>query len=182
VAERYIAFLRAINVGGRVVKMDRLRELLESIPLTKVETFIASGNVIFETRATDTRALEQRIKKHLHKSLGYEVETYVRSSAELLRIADHQPFDDVAPGHSLLIGFLADAPSAAACAAVAALRTNVDEFSLNGREIYWWCRTRLNETQVTGPRLAKALGMQTTFRNVTTVRRLVAKYPPLRTS
>ena len=178
-AERYIAFLRAINVGGRVVKMDRLRELLESIPLAKVETFIASGNVVFETRATNTRALEQRIEKQLHEALGYEVDTYVRSSTELARIADHEPFDAVAPGHSLLIGFLAAAPSAAACAAVAALPTDVDEFSFKGREIYWWCRTRLNETQVSGPRLAKALGMQTTFRNVTTIRRLVAKYPPL---
>lgn len=46
---RYFAFLRAINVGGHVVKMDRLRQVFESLAFSNVETFIASGNVIFES-------------------------------------------------------------------------------------------------------------------------------------
>ena len=47
---RYITFLRAINVGGHTVKMDRLREIFESLGFANVETFIASGNVVFERR------------------------------------------------------------------------------------------------------------------------------------
>lgn len=58
---RYIALLRAINVGGHTVKMDRLRTLFAQVGLANVETFIASGNVIFDTPIQDTRALEQRI-------------------------------------------------------------------------------------------------------------------------
>ena len=54
---RYVAFLRAINVGGHVVKMERLRALFEDLGFAKVETLIASGNVIFETRAEDAGAL-----------------------------------------------------------------------------------------------------------------------------
>ena len=47
---RYIAFLRAINVGGHnTVKMDFLRQLFESLGFSNVETFIASGNIVFET-------------------------------------------------------------------------------------------------------------------------------------
>jgi uncharacterized protein (DUF1697 family) len=45
---KHIAFLRAINVGGHIVKMDHLRRLFEALELAEVETFIASGNVIFE--------------------------------------------------------------------------------------------------------------------------------------
>ena len=45
--ETYVALLRGINVGGRNVKMDRLREIFESLGFSNVETFIASGNVIF---------------------------------------------------------------------------------------------------------------------------------------
>jgi len=54
---RYVAFLRAINVGGHNVKMDALRALFESMKLASVETFIASGNVIFETNRRDPAAL-----------------------------------------------------------------------------------------------------------------------------
>ena len=75
----YIAFLRAINVGGRTVKMDRLRGLFEHLGYADVETFIASGNVIFQSPAEDTRALEQQIEAHLAASLGYEVATFVRT-------------------------------------------------------------------------------------------------------
>jgi uncharacterized protein (DUF1697 family) len=182
VAERYVAFLRAINVGGRVVKMDRLRELFEAVPLSNVETFIASGNVAFESRTKDPPALEKKIEARLYKALGYDVETFIRSAGELARIADVQPFDDLTPEHSLLIGFLAVEPTAIARASTSALRTEVDDFHVNGREVYWRCRTRLTETLVSGPRLAKTLGMPTTFRNVTTIRRLIAKYPAARPS
>src|SRR4051812_29067327 len=178
-AERYVAFLRAINVGGRVVRMERLRELFEDVPLSNVETFIASGNVIFESRSANLRTLEQRIEKRLLAALGYTVDTYVRSARELPAIAAYEPFAEIAAEHSLLIGFLTEPPTDTAKAAVAALGSPVDDFHIRGREIYWSCRTRLTETMVSGPRLAKALGMQTTFRNVTTIRRLIDKYPPL---
>ncbi len=78
---RYVAFLRAINVGGHVVKMERLRGLFAELGFAKVETFIASGNVIFETRAKTAGALETKIERHLHDALGYEVTTIVRTAS-----------------------------------------------------------------------------------------------------
>ena len=59
-ATRYVAFLRAINVGGHVVKMDRLRNLFEALGFSGVRTFIASGNVLFDSAARNTGALESR--------------------------------------------------------------------------------------------------------------------------
>jgi uncharacterized protein (DUF1697 family) len=44
---KYVAFLRAINVGGHTVKMDHLRRLFEALGFTNVETFIASSDVVF---------------------------------------------------------------------------------------------------------------------------------------
>ena len=93
---RYIAFLRAINVGGHTVKMDRLRQHFESLGFANVETFIASGNVVFETTAMDTAALETRIAAALHAALGYEVATFIRTEAELSGIAEYQPFPPAA--------------------------------------------------------------------------------------
>ena len=76
---KYIAFLRSINVGGHTVKMDHLSKLFKALGFSSVETFIASGNVIFETTAKGTTILEKKIKEHLKKSLGYEVDTFLRT-------------------------------------------------------------------------------------------------------
>src|SRR5215211_2292119 len=80
---KYIAFLRAINVGGHTVKMDYLRTLFEDLGLMNVETFIASGNVIFDSPARRPKALEQKIETFLKEKFGYAVATFIRSAAEL---------------------------------------------------------------------------------------------------
>ena len=64
-----IAFLRAINVGGHNVKMESLRALFEQLGFDAVETFIASGNVVFETDAAPDTALEAAIEAHLKAAL-----------------------------------------------------------------------------------------------------------------
>ena len=65
---RYFAFLRAINVGGHLVTMDRLRGVFESLGFSKVETFIASGNVIFESTSKSANSLQAKIEKKLPES------------------------------------------------------------------------------------------------------------------
>ena len=63
---RFIAFLRAINVGrGRTVKMRSLRQVFESLGFSEVATFIASGNVVFETRTKKSQMLERKIERGL---------------------------------------------------------------------------------------------------------------------
>jgi uncharacterized protein (DUF1697 family) len=100
---KYVAFLKAINVGGHVVKMDELRELFAGLKFSGVETFIASGNVIFETKSAPDRKLEQRIEKHLEAALGYEVGTFVRSMEEIRAIGKYEPFSST--GFVLNVGF-----------------------------------------------------------------------------
>jgi uncharacterized protein (DUF1697 family) len=180
-APRLIAFLRAINVGGHVVKMDALRRIFESLGFTDVETFIASGNVIFSAPDPASRALEQRIETALREALGYAVATFIRSSAELAAIVSYEPFppaDLAGADVSLFIGFLPEPPGAAAERALAALRTPDDDFDLHGRELYWLRRGRISDSPVSGALLEKKLGLPTTLRNATTVRKLAAKYPP----
>jgi uncharacterized protein (DUF1697 family) len=178
---RYIALLRAINVGGHTVKMEKLRQLFVELEFADVETFIASGNVIFESPEMDTPALERRIEGHLRSALGYAVTTFIRTTADLAAVAAYQPFppaDLDADGTTLYIGFLPGPPSDAARARLLALDTPTDTFHLHKCELYWLCRTRLSDSPITGARLEKTLGLPTTLRNVSTVRKLAAKYPP----
>lgn len=176
---RYIAFLRGINVGGHQVKMGDLRGMFEGVGLGNVATFIASGNVIFESDDRDV-ALTKRIEGHLRDTLGYEVPTFLRTDAELARIAAHRPFPDLdgADGTSY-VGFLYRRPKAAAARAVAALSNQTDRVLVHDRELYWHIRGGLTDSTLGVPALEKALGsVPTTVRNLNTVRRLAAKYPP----
>jgi uncharacterized protein (DUF1697 family) len=172
---RYVAFLRAINVGGRVVKMDDLRQLFEGLGLANVETFIASGNVVFESRA-GRRGLERKIEQHLLDALGYDVATFVRTTDEVAEIAAFNPFglEARAPGATLYVAFLRDAPGPARRQAVAALKNPVDDFALYGPNLYWLRRNR--DSVTTGALLEKVLKAPATVRNMTTVARLAAKY------
>jgi uncharacterized protein (DUF1697 family) len=176
---KYVAFLRAINVGGHTVKMDQLRELFAALGFTNVETFIASGNVIFDSAVKNTAALEKKIEKHLLQALGYEVATFIRSTTELADIAKHKPFPDSdlnADGNVLYVGFMAAVPSDAAREKLLASATKTDDFRLRGREVFWLLRTRFSDSEFSGGKLGKILGLPATLRNATTVKKLAAKY------
>ena len=176
---KYIAFLRAINVGGHTVKMDQLRALFEELKFSNVETFIASGNVIFDTKTSDTKSLESKIEKHLKQQLGYEVLTFVRSIPELKSIVEHKAFPDKElskDGNTLYVGFLASEPEKQVKEKMASLESAIDVFHLNDREIYWLYRRDAGESKFYGALLEKSLGMKSTLRNVNTIQRLVKKY------
>ena len=172
---RCVAFLRAINVGGHVVKMADLRAIFESLRLRNVETFIASGNVIFDAPAGDTAALESVIEERLRKKLGYDVATFLRTPAELATaIATPFALDD--SGHALWVGFVKTTLAADATSRLLALATEVDAFHVAGREVYWRRAVKVGESKLTGARLERALAGPSTFRNITTVRKLAAKF------
>ena len=169
---RYIALLRAINVGSHIVKMERLRQLFEEMGFTNVETFIASGQVIFDTRAADPGKLEARIEKHLRAALGYDVATFVRTPAQLREVAGRARGDD----RTLYVCFTRATPAKTALTKLFSYNNDVDEFEVHGTEVFWYCRATLTESKFTGALLEKIIGMPATARNVNTVNRLIAKY------
>jgi len=177
--QKFIAFLRAINVGGHTVKMDDLRQLFEGLGFAKVETFIASGNVIFEAKSNNTRALQRKIENHLARALGYEVATFLRSIDDLDVINKYRPFSEAelnTQGNTLYVGFIAETPGKDAARKVEALATDVDDLKVNDREVYWLIRTSFSDSKISGALLEKTLGAKITLRNVNTVRRLLKKY------
>jgi uncharacterized protein (DUF1697 family) len=175
---RYAAFLRAINVGGHVVKMDRLRKVFETAGFDGVETFIASGNVVFESSRKNTTDLERAIELHLKKALGYPVATFVRSMPELAAIVGLEPFgrESLNAPDSVFVGLLRSAASKDAQRQVAALSNDVDTLVADGREIYWRARKGFAESTISYAVVEKLLRTEATFRNVNTIRRMAAKY------
>jgi uncharacterized protein (DUF1697 family) len=175
---RYIAFLRAINVGGHTVKMDVLRQHFEAQGFVNVETFIASGNVVFETTVKNPRTLEKKIEDRLRAALGYEVATFIRTAAELSAIAQYQSFSPVTlkTAQALNVAFLAEPLDAAAQKKLAALKTDIDDFHVQGREVYWLCRKKQSESKFSNVGLEKTIGQAATMRGINTIQKLAAKY------
>ncbi len=176
---RYVAFLRAINVGGRTVSMDRLRTIVAGVGVDRVETFIASGNVVFESRA-GAATLAPRIEGALRDALGHDVAAFLRTDAEVAAIAARAAFpaEAVARAGAQVVALLASPLSKAGVRALAGLRTDVDDFAVHGAEVYWLCRTRQSQSTFSNQVFERRVGVPATFRSVTTLQRLSAKYPP----
>jgi uncharacterized protein (DUF1697 family) len=176
---RYVAFLRAINVGrGRTVKMESLRPIFEELGLSNVTTFLASGNVVFETTARHAKPLEQRIAKSLREALGYPVAVFVRTDAELAEIANYKPFSQPMADANMQLNviLLSYTPDKEIAQKMKALQTDTDEFHVHGREIYWLRRRTPGALAYSTPPLEKTLERPFTIRSARTIRRLAVKY------
>ena len=122
--ERHVAFLRGMNLGGRRIKNEELRAEFETLGFEDVATFRASGNVIFSSSGKSEPALSGKVEAGLGDALGYEVPVFLRSCAEVARIAAAEPFDPKLVATSkgkLQVTFLAKKPAAAARRKVEAL-------------------------------------------------------------
>ena len=174
---RYIALLRGVNVGGRVIKMDQLKLVFESMSLGNVQTFIASGNVIFETPIARAAEIERVIEAGLQKAFKYTVTTFVRTPSEMIAASDQAPFTagDL-ENAGLYVTFLKTALDKGAATKIMTLRTADDDFAVVGREVYWLRRRVKERMGEPFPPLEKVIDVPGTMRSITTVRKLAAKY------
>ena len=158
--------------------MSKLRTLCEELGFSEVETFIASGNIIFSSAGSSSSALETEISAHLEKSLGYSVETFVRTMAEVTKIAERKVFrDEKNPDSKVHVAFLKTKLPANTAQALQAIATGYDEFNVDGREFYWLTRGPISESRVWTLPEVKQIKLPTcTMRNMTSVRKLVAKH------
>lgn len=176
---RYVAFLRAINVGGHTVKMTDLRASFGALGFEAVESYIASGNVIFESSDRDEGKLERAIERELEADFGYPIETFIRSIRELAEIAKCDPFGhrhSRADDHGTYVAFLGRKPTTEATQRLAALATKDDAFAVVGREAYWLRRGGIGASRFSGGLLEKTLGMPATLRGLPTITRIAGKY------
>ena len=171
---RFIAFLRAVNVGSaRRVAMGDVRTELEALGHTEVESFANSGNLVF-TATGKAADLEAGIRAALEKRFGWELTTFVRPAARLRKFMQAQPFGDIAGGHTYFALFTLDKLSAADAKRLEALSNDRDEIRVLGGDVHWLIRAKSTQTSL-GPKVWRdALpDNPTTARNTTLLARLV---------
>ncbi len=176
---RFVALLRGINVGGHRVKMERLRELFREMGYSDVDTFIASGNVIFTSSSDDVKAHGRTISSRLQGTLGYEVATFIRTPREVEAAASFESEVGASPPGSIYVIFSEAPLGDDVRSALSALESETDRFVFRGRETYWVMSGKLSESPLFGGEVTRALkGVPHTTRNITSLRKLAAKHGP----
>ena len=176
---KYIALLRGINVSGvKIIKMEDLRAMFAAMGYKNVQTYIQSGNVIFEAPKKETVKLAKDIEKGLAKALGYDVPVIVRTSEEVVGIMEKNHFKKLKAaseeGVKTYVAFLSAPLSAEQAAYLKALNSDVDTFHLDNGELYIVVNEAKGKSIFTNVFLEKKLKTPMTTRNWNTVCKLAA--------
>jgi len=101
---RYVALLRGINVGGqKLIKMEHLVRVFIAAGFRNARSYIASGNVIFDSRSADTESMVKRIERALKKEFGHEITVIVRQVSDLEKLLKLDPFAGAEAGPDLML-------------------------------------------------------------------------------
>jgi uncharacterized protein (DUF1697 family) len=170
----YVALLRAVNVGGRKVPMQDLKELFEAQGHENVVTYIQSGNVVFDAKGK-AATLARELSAAIEQAFGLRTPVVLRTRAELERVIGANPY--AAPGVAptkLHVVFLGDAPSAKAIGTLDPDRSPPDEFTVIRKEIFILAPNGVGRSRLTIDWFEKHLGTVGTNRNWNTVNKLLA--------
>lgn len=175
----HIALLRAINVGGRYVKMADLRACLTAAGLTDVETYIQTGNVRFATSTRSKARIERYVEDALADGCGFPVPAIVFTCAELSRVYDDaMALDSPLPGvPRRYVTFLKSDPPVEAVREVGTWELEGERAQVVGRAVHVWLTKSAHEARLTNARFEKTLGLATT-RDLNVVRALSQRWSP----
>ncbi|WP_379127774.1 DUF1697 domain-containing protein [Paenibacillus sp. sgz500958] len=173
----YIALLRGINVGGnKIIKMQDLKAMLQSLGYHNVRTYIQSGNVVFESAEMRVDTFQAAIEKGIKDTFGFEVSVMIRTLADLEQVVASNPFPltEQEDFKRLYVSFLASQPTEEALEKLLPYEGGPDKLKVIGREMYTLYKISVSQSDLFKVPLDKILGTSMTARNWNTVNKLVA--------
>ncbi|HTA29953.1 MAG TPA: DUF1697 domain-containing protein [Candidatus Cybelea sp.] len=174
--QTYICIIRGINVVGcKIIKMEALRRMFEALKFKNAQTYIQSGNVIFQDKKTDGEVLAKKIAKRIQADFGFDVPVMVKEPGEMKEVLRNNPFvgarqRDVAKMH---VTFLSHEPAKEGLEKIKAGNYGVDEYVIWGKAIYLFCPDGYGNTKLNNNFLESKLKVTATTRNWRTVNELV---------
>jgi uncharacterized protein (DUF1697 family) len=175
----YVALLKGINVGSsHRINMEDLRKMFESLGLSRIETYIQSGNVIFESDDKEA-SLRKKIEQGIETAFGFAAVVVLRTADELDGIIQRCPFsqeeisqaeESNSEGESLYIALLPEEPKKESVEKIKALRTAIDDIRFEGREAYILLRHSIRNSKLAV--LLQKLEGTSTVRNWKTLQNL----------
>ena len=174
----YIALLRGINVGGKnMIKMAELKRMFESLGLYHVQTYIQSGNVLFQS-GEEEDSLHAHLEEEVEKAFGISVPVVLRTTAELNAVIRNRPFtgdeiraaEALGQGESFYVAFLNSPPSPETVASVDVYKNEAEKYHIAGRDVYLLFHGSIRDSKLAAN--LYRLGAPCTTRNWRTVHKL----------
>lgn len=180
----YIAMLRGINVSGhKTIKMENLRALCSGLGFHNVETYVQSGNIVFQTPLENPAVVSKRIAEKILQSFGFDVQVIVRTSKEMRDVIANNPFlkEKNIDSSKLHITFLSETSQKDSLKKLETFSTSPDRFYPASQEIYLYCPVGYGRNKLSNVAIEKALSVRATTRNwktINTLSEMVAKLRP----
>lgn len=170
----YIAFLRAINVGGyRKIKMADLKAMFESLGFKNVNTYIQSGNVVFDAPEEKAEELSGIITQQIEDAFGHDVPVLIREPDTLKLLLEKFPFEEE-EGWKRYIGFLSEKPDPDSAENLETASSNIESFEVFEDNLFVFVdKTTDQKPSFSNGFIEKELGMHATTRNLRTIRKVL---------
>lgn len=133
----YIALLRGINVGGKVLKMADLKDAVSTLDFDEVQTYLQSGNMVFRAPKASNDALAKRISDAIREHKSIDVTVMVRDAAEWNAIVSNNPYPQATEFPKTVHTFILDAmPEAARLETLRAKEAGREEWRIVDGTLY----------------------------------------------
>src|SRR2546425_5502258 len=174
---RYVAFLRAINVAGqKLIKMKDLARIFAAAGCKNVQSYIQSGNVLFDSKSTNSAALSKKIERTLQQALGYEVTIMLRTLGELEALVRRNPFKKIKTDDEIMrfVVFLSNQPKPTPKLPLISIKENLELIEIKDGTAVGFSRRKPNGWfGFPNAFVEKELGVAGTTRNLNKVNKIV---------
>ena len=171
-----ISMLRGVNLASRNrIKMDALRALYESLDLREPQTYVQSGNVIFQTRERDLVKLAKRIENGFERTFKFHADVVLRTPSALREAIAKNPFrvrPNIDPSRILTV-FLVNDPGPQAREKVLSMKIDPEELWIDGRELYIYFPNGMARPKLSWAAMEKIVKTSWTGRNANSVAKLL---------
>ena len=173
--KKYISLLRGINVSGqKLIKMIELKALYESMTFENVNTYIQSGNIVFQSKIDNISELTELIEGEVESRFGFYVKTFIRTPGDVQQVIDKNPFllEPATDPSGLYVCFLENHPALDKAHMLDSVGANSEKVILAGGEIYLYYPNGFGKSKWTNNFFEKKLCLNATTRNWKTVLKL----------
>jgi len=186
----FISMLRGINVSGqKKIRMADLRSLYGSLGLVDAQTYVQSGNVIFDSLERNVEKLRQTIETQIEVTFGFFAPVLIRSGDDFRHLIGSKPFakERSEEPTKVMVTFLYERPDQSKLNDLSVPENDTCEFIVGEQEIFLFCPGGYGRTKLSNTFFERKLGVIATTRNWKTVNTLFQmvserKYPGINTT
>lgn len=171
----YISILRGINVSGKnPIKMEALRKTYEHAGFSKVQSYVQSGNIIFQSDSPHTGELEREITRLIKMDFGFEVPVIVLTTGTFKRIIENNPFPQQGKDPGFFhVTFLSERPEQDAVPVIESKKSEGEAIAFSDEAVYLYCPDGYGKSRLTNAFIEAKLNVTATTRNWRTVNELL---------